>query len=338
LMLPIFFLKISFTWVFFAYLVTIAVTLIIIVIYTKRNAPGVLHLNFKINKSYKDLLRFSLPLVVVSMFQMILAYSDTILLGYFQNAGVVGLYNAAFPVSQFIMISMSALTFTYAPIIAGLFAQNRLNELSQHYVTITKWVFITSFPMLLFILFFAKHILIYLWGPNYASASLGLQILAIGVFASNLLGPNGTTLMIIGQTMFLTWASLAAVILNVILDVALIPKWGIEGAAIGTTVAVILHCVIRHIKLHRIIQVSPLKWNLFFPAGVTLILIACISFPVLHYFEISLWIMVLLFIIFHGIYFLVLKFSKSLDHDDIMMLNEIGSKIPFLRKKLTRYP
>jgi O-antigen/teichoic acid export membrane protein len=338
LMLPIFFLKINFTWVFFAYLITVALTVIIVVIYTKRNAPAILHLNFKINSSYKELLRFSLPLMVVSMFQMILAYSDTILLGYFKDAGVVGLYNAAFPVSQFIMISMSALLFTYAPIITGLFSQNRLKELAQNYVTITKWVFITSFPMLLFILFFAKQILTYLWGANYASASLALQILAIGVFASNVLGPNGTTLMIIGKTMFLTWASLATVILNIVLDVAFIPEWGIEGAAIATTVAVIMHCVIRHIKLHRIIHISPLKWNLFAPAAVTLVLIAGISLPVLHFFEISLWMIVVLFFIFYGIYFLVLKLSKNIDHDDIMMLNEIGSKIPFIGKKVTRYP
>ena len=235
LMLPIFFLKISFTWIFYAYLITIAVTVIIIIIYTKRNAPGVLHLNIKINKAYRELLRFSLPLLVVSMFQMILTYSDTLLLGYFQNAGIVGLYNAAYPVSQFITISMSALVYTYAPIIAGLFAQNKLKELSQNYVTITKWIFITCFPMLLFILFFSRQILTYLWGANYASASLALQILAVGVFVANILGPNGTTLMIIGQTMFLTWASLAAVILNVGLDWVLIPRFGIEGACIATT-------------------------------------------------------------------------------------------------------
>jgi O-antigen/teichoic acid export membrane protein len=338
LMLPIFFLKINFIWVFFAYLITIAVTVFFVIIYTKRNAPAVLHLNFKINSSYKALLRFSLPLVVVSMFQMILAYSDTVLLGYFQNAGVVGLYNAALPVCQFIMISMSALVFTYAPIIAGLYAQNLLAELAQNYVTITKWIFVTSFPMLLFILFFSKQILMYLWGANYVSASLALQILAVGVFISNLLGPNGTTLMIIGQTMFLTWASLAAVVLNVVLDLVLIPKWGIEGASIATTIALILHCLIRHIRLRGYIKVSPLKRNLFFPAAVTLVLVAAISLFVLHYFEISLWLIILLFFIFYGIYFTALKISKSLDHYDIMMLNEIGSKIPFLRKKLKRFP
>lgn len=331
------FLRVDFDWVYYAYLIAVIITTITLIIYTGKTIPSVFSLKFKIDPLFKELLLFSLSLLVVSMLQMVLNYSDTFLLGYFKDAGIVGLYNAAFPVSQLILIPFSALNFNYAPKIAELYAQNMTKELGQYYVTITRWMCFTSFPMVLFIICFPAHILTAIWGSNYASADLALQILAVGVFFANLLGPNGTTLMIIGKTRFLAWASLSTVILNIILDVVLIPPFGIVGASIGTTIAMIVHCVIRHIKLHSYIKASPLDKRLLLSAAAALVVLVGLSLLLKHNFDIQLWAIPLLFFLFYGIYLAILILTKSFGKDDMMMLDEIGKYVPLISKILRKF-
>jgi O-antigen/teichoic acid export membrane protein len=337
LVLPIIFFKSDFSWFFYTFLIGTFISSIFLFVYTRRRIP--LKLTFPLNglSVMKELMLFSLPLLVVSVLQTIIGYSDILLLGYFKNADEVGLYNAASPIAQLISIPLDAFIFNFVPNIALLYAKNLIAELSNHYNTVTKWVLLASFPMTLLILIFPIDILILIWGSKYATAAPALQIITIGIFISSILGPNGTTLMVIGHSKFLMWASLVTVIISIILNFVLIPPLGIVGAALATAITLSWHCLIRHIKLRHYIKISPLKKSLFLPVGISLILFIWLSSSFKRVWDVELWMIPLFLITFYGIFILIVIFCKGFDKDDMVVISEMGKSIPILKNLIKRY-
>lgn len=341
LLLPIFFLHLSFTWAFYAYLASVALCTVALGLYTTRRLPIRLSVKPRASAVGKELLFFSLPLLGVAMLQLIITYTDTLMLGYFKTSDVIGLYNAALPSAQVIGMPMGALLFIYAPILSGLYAQNLMPEIRRNYAIVTKWVFSATFPLFLVLFLFPEAVLNLLFGANYVAASQALRVLSLGFIIVNLLGPNGTTLMVAGKTRFLMWASLAAAGMNVILNIALIPQWGIVGAAVATAISVAFHCIIRHIKVHQLLRVNPLTKNLLKPAIIATTLIVVIYFLGRSFLDVTSWMLPLLFVSFYAIYFMVILFSKSFDKEDIMMLaaieNRVGVNVTPIKKMLKRF-
>lgn len=340
-LIPVLVFNLSFISIFYSYLLAVAVCAMLFVLYTTKKLPVKLLSKPGGSSVGRELVRFSIPLLGVAMFQMMMGYTDTLMLGYFKASSLVGLYNAASPLAQFMYTPMFAMTLIYAPTISGLYARDLLPEMGRNYTIVTKWVFSASLPLFVILLLFPEVILGFLFGANYTAASQALRILAVGFLVINLLGPNGTTLMVIGKTRFLLWASAAAAGINVILNIALIPQWGIVGAAIATAISIALHCIIRHVKLHSMLKVSPLTKNLLIPAGIFTGLVVFISFLAINFLTVTAWMLALLLFLSYVIYFLVILFTKSFDPEDIMMLSAIagrvGLDIALIKKILERF-
>ncbi|MBE9594484.1 MAG: oligosaccharide flippase family protein, partial [Proteobacteria bacterium] len=94
-------LGLSFFGVLYAYLTSIAITCIAFAVYTIKKLPLTPSVKKdaanSINPMGKELLVFSLPLLATAMLNMIMSWTDTLMLGYFKTPDVVGLYNAALP-------------------------------------------------------------------------------------------------------------------------------------------------------------------------------------------------------------------------------------------------
>jgi O-antigen/teichoic acid export membrane protein len=294
----------------------------------------------RINSVGKQLYFFSFPLVGVSALQIIITYTDTLMLGYFKTSDVVGFYNAACPIALIIEIPMGALLFIYAPIIAGLYAKKSTAEIGKIYSVITRWIFLATFPLFLIFFIFPETIISLFFGTNYLPASQALQVLSLGFIIVNLLGPNGTTLMTIGRTRFLLWASAAAAGMNIILNIALIPHWGMLGASMATAISLSVHCLIRHIKVQQVLKVNSITKNFTKSALISTGLILAISFLVRSFLDTTLWILSILFILFYAVYAVVSLFNKSFDEEDIIMLaaieNWVGVNFISIKKMLKK--
>lgn len=341
LLLPIFFLHLPFSWVFYAYLVSLAFCALTLVLYTTRRLPVRLTIKPSVNAMGKELLLFSLPLLGVAILGIIMSWTDTLMLGYFKTSDAVGLYNAANPLAQLTYFFSTAMLFIYVPVTTTLYAQNLLPEIRRNYTIVTKWIFSLTLPLILIFILFPETVLVLLFGANYVAAGQALQILLLGSLIVNLLGPNGATLVAIGKTRFLMWASIAAAGINVILNIALIPQWGIVGAAIATATSLALHCIIKHVKVHRLLRVNPLTKKLLKPAIISTGLIFLISFLVKSFLDVTSWMLPLLLVLFYALHFMVTLFSGSFDQEDITMLTTLDERIGInttpLKKILKRF-
>ena len=336
-------IHLPFIAVFYAYLASIVITFAALATYTARKLPKLTGATDARDTQplTKQLLLFSLPLMGVTMLRMFITWTDTIMLGYFKTPEMVGLYNAAHPLVRSISVPLTALVLIYTPITTGLYSRNLMSELRRNYKVSTKWLMVIVLPIFLVLFLFPCPVLKLFFGAGYISAANALRILSIGFIVSNLAGPNGATLTAIGHPRFLMWTTLAAAILNIVLNLLLIPPLGIVGAAIASAASLILINISRTAKLHSLCQAQPLSKNLLKPIIICVALAFLIQTIAQHFFTINWWMLVILFILYYGIYGLATLFTKSFDKEDIALLLEVekrsGINMAPLKKILKRF-
>jgi O-antigen/teichoic acid export membrane protein len=337
-LVPIIFFGLSFINAIVAYFASIAVTCIAFAAYYIRKGPKSHRSKdeSKVDISIaKELLLFSIPLLLVDVLYLVIGWTDTLMLGYFKTASDVGLYNAANPLAGFISMALSAMLFIYFPVASELYAENREEEMKRIYAVLTKWVCSVTLPLFMVFLLFPEVTMNFLFGSEYILAGAALQILALGFFINNLMGPSGATLTAMGKTRFLMWATLAAAGMNICLNVLLIPILGIVGAAIASMFTMISINIIRSAKLYSISGMHSLSKNLLKPILLSIILIIAIYLAAKSFLTVTFWMLPLLFILFAILYGLSLLFTKSFDQEDINMLLTMEKKmgINFIRMK-----
>ena len=315
----------------------------VLVVYAVKRLPFPLKFRVRLgaNPVAKELLLFSLPLLAIAMLHMLINWTDTLMLGGLKGSADVGLYNAAHPLAQFISAPLGAMILIYMPITSGLYAQGSMPEIRKNFSILTKWLCSATLPLFLILFLFPETALSFLFGANYATAATALRILSLGFIISNFLGPNGGTLVAMGEARFMMWASLAAVVLNIGLNIVLIPPFGIQGAAIASVAAITSANLIRCWKLYSLSKAQPLSRNLLKPTLVSLALVFIFQFILGNFVAVTWWMLPLFFILYYAIYGLASLFTKSFDQEDISMLLAIekkaGVNLSFIKKILRRF-
>jgi len=342
LLIAILWLSLSFLEVIYSFSFSIIISCFLLAIYVikkfafpiKKDRTS--HISIK-----KELLLFSLPLLIFSILNMIMTWTDTLMLGYFRSTGIVGLYNAALPLARFIPITLTSMVFVYTPIASQLYSRDKVYLLKKNYAALTKWTFAITLPLFLIFLLFPATTLNFLFESQYAKAGVALQILALGFFIHTFLGPNGATLTAIGKTKLLMWAALISAISNILLNVALIPSMGIAGAAVASALSLALANILLSVKLYQISKIHPFTRNYLKPIIVSVIVAFIIYFIAHNFLTITFWMLPILFVLFLIIYCLALLFTKSFDKEDIEMLsaieNKTGINLSLIRRAIKRF-
>lgn len=191
----------------------------------------------KFSEPTRQLIRYSFPLLITATLLNLMSWIDTIMLGYFKSADVVGIYNAVYPLVGFLSLVVASMGFVYVPVISRLWGQNDTAPIGSIYAVMTKWCFLLTFPLFALIFVYPEYFITKLYGAQYVSGATALRILALGFIANSYFGFNYHTLLASGDSDFLMKCSVASAGINVVINFMLIPEYGMIGAAIGTAVS-----------------------------------------------------------------------------------------------------
>jgi len=331
-------LNLSFAYIFFAYLTVQAFTLLTLVLDVRKVKPFEFELSVDL-KLGKKLLAFSLPLMFVGILNFLMTWTDTLMLGYYKGSNVVGLYNAASPLARLIPVFLTSTSVLYVPIASGFYAKERLKELGRTYQILTKWTFLLTLPLFSLMFLFPEVAINFFFGPKYVSAALALQILALGFAFHTFLGLNGLTLVVIGQPKLNMIGDTFAVISNIVLNVLLIPKYGMVGAAVATAVSYFVANVFRSFWLYKRTGIHPFGWNYVKPLIISFVLLGFIRS--LNLRIPNIWYAIPILIIFLVVYAFLVLLSKSIDKEDVEMLlgveRKLGIDLRIIKKVLRRF-
>lgn len=185
----------------------------------------------------------SLPIFMVEGFYLLLTYVDILALEYFRSPDEVAVYYAA----ARILAVVAFVYFAIAGATTHKFTQYHVagdhERLASFFAETARWTFWPSLLACAMILAFGKPLLS-LFGPGFASGYPAMFLLAIGLLARAAVGPAERLLNMLGERRQCASIYALAFGINLVLCAVLIPRIGIEGAAVSTSAALVLESIL----------------------------------------------------------------------------------------------
>ncbi|HJJ38859.1 MAG TPA: flippase [Methanocorpusculum sp.] len=203
----------------------------------------------------RQLLSFSLWTLLISSAGLIMGYADTIFIGYFMDNGDVGVYRVALQFTGASVFIVNAVNSTLAPKISNWSTNSKMDEIPPVVARSFTYGLILAIPVAVGGFILADELLYYFYGADFAAGAVSASILFLFQIVNVFLIIMGTALSSSGHPRNTFYGTLAAVILNVILDVLLIPVMGINGAAVGSLCAIIINVLIITHELKKFMPV-----------------------------------------------------------------------------------
>ncbi len=204
----------------------------------------------------KKYLIFAAPLFANSVLFLLMRWFDTLALGYFSSSKEVGIYNATLTIATIPTLLLTALNTIFFPTISRLISTKKTKEAQNSYKSAIRILSFLTIPFVIFAIIFSKEILL-IFGKDFQISSILMLILALGSFFNVFSGPVDLTLTAFDKQKLIPFNSLFALILNIILNIVLIPQIGIIGAAIASTVSLLTQNYLGIIELYHLKNFSP---------------------------------------------------------------------------------
>ncbi|MBF2013970.1 MAG: flippase [Rivularia sp. T60_A2020_040] len=232
----------SASWVMGMYVVAMSITFLIGAQLLNQALPQVVK-DAVPKYQIKKWVSSGLPLMFLGAMHIINSQTDVLMLGAIKSSESVGIYVVVNRLSSLIIFVLAATNSILAPNIASLYAEGKIDKLQNIVTKTSRAVFLASLIITLNLIIFSYWLLL-IFGSNFTQGKNALIILCIGQLVNAAVGPVALLLNMTGNENYTTISIGASAILNVILNILLIPQWGIEGAAIATASSMIVWNVI----------------------------------------------------------------------------------------------
>lgn len=238
-----------------------------------------LHLNWD-KLIWQRFLAMSWPLALAGAFVAIYGQIDSVMMGYWGQITQTGWYNAALKIALITLIPMGLVHKSFYPILSIAFKESkeRLQKVWNYQMEIA---ILFAVPIMVGGIVLAPRIIDFIYNPSFFPSILAFQILIVMAGIILLHTAFSEVLIVSNQQKKIFWIALAGAIINVILNLILIPKFSLYGAAFAT---VVTHLLIFYLLFKFTLKFTSIKpFNLRF----LLIFIGAVLSSALMYFVIS---------------------------------------------------
>jgi len=200
--------------------------------------------NNNYNFSYYQIFVRSYPMALSAIAYFIMQSVDIIILTAYEGFESIAYYSVAVKLATVTALALMSVNIVVAPKIAEIYSTNNFEKLNKLINDSARIIFIISIPVLI-LLFVFSDFMLGLFGANYVLAKEALLLLLCGQFFSSLCGPGAIYLNMTGKQKKLNTILILGLGINVVLNLMLIPIYGIEGAAAATLISMIFwNCLI----------------------------------------------------------------------------------------------
>lgn len=181
---------------------------------------------------WKKVLLFAWPFALSTIFTRVYSYLDSVLLKNFLDDKAVAWYSVAYKIPfalQFLPIAFAAAIF---PAMSALFGKDdaKLKSILNYALF---YLTLMALPMLVGIWVLSPNLIHTFYGAAYEPAINILRILVLGLFFIFINFPLGTAISSMGMQKYNTLFIFITMIINVVMNIVLIPMYGPSGAAIA---------------------------------------------------------------------------------------------------------
>jgi O-antigen/teichoic acid export membrane protein len=167
-------------------------------------------------------------------------------------------------------LALQAFGLALAPQVSALLTRGNREDANTLFQTSTWWLMALSWPIYMTLAVFAPLLLRLSFGPGYVEGQTALVLQCIGYLAVVGTGNNKIVLLMAGGSGWNLATIAGSLVLNVILNLALIPTYGMEGASVAFSVSITLDSLVTTFVVWRILRVNP------FGSGYPLVAVAAV--------------------------------------------------------------
>jgi O-antigen/teichoic acid export membrane protein len=271
--------------------------------------------SFSLDREFcKKSVKEAFPLALVAIFAMLYFGIDSVMLSIMKGDAPVGIYNAAYNLILGIVIIPTVFTMSIYPLLSRYF-KTSINSFRSLYERSIKYLLILAIPTGVGTTLIAPKIIDFLYGVEYTGSALALQLLVWGGvtwFVS--LGVN-TALRSSNRQKTLAWIAGTAALINILLNLLLIPQMSYVGAGIATIITEFFVLFAGLYKLSGTLPLPRIK-NVILKSAASSIVMA-----VVLYYLIGLHVLLLLAISL--VYFPILFLLRGFDKEDFELLRKL---------------
>ena len=189
--------------------------------------------------STKEIITTSYPMALSAISYFIMQSIDVIFLGIYNSFETIAYYSIAVKLSSVAALAIVSVNIVIAPKIAKIYKDNNFDKLRGLMKKATRLNVAVSVPILFCIIIFSTYLLSF-FGSDYIIAKNALIILASSQLFNSISGPSAIFLNMTGRQKTLNIILIIALLINVALNVTLIPTLGMIGAALSTATSLVL--------------------------------------------------------------------------------------------------
>lgn len=213
----------------------------------------------------KQIILLALPMFMTSSMHLIIANIDIWFLGIMLTDEYVGIYAVAIKLTLLSSFILTAFNGIIAPKFSELFYSGKMSDLKSVARNSSKLTFWITLPMAAILIFFGKLILGF-WGEVFEIGYLTLVMLAIGQLVNVTAGSVGLFLEMTGNQKVFRNIVFVGGILNIVLNVVLIPQYGINGAAFASMISISFWNIVSSVYIKKRFGFSISYFSQIFPS------------------------------------------------------------------------
>lgn len=215
-----------------------------------------------------EMIRYSLPFTVTGLASFVYRSIDIFLILYLLNSRAVGIYGVAYAFAQLIGMFSTAFSYLSTPVSSQLENEGRVREAVALQETMARWIIIATTAALVPMVLFAADFLRLIYRPAYATGAITLIILVFGFAIKNVLQTHGPILEALGKSKLAAFNTSIAAAVNLLVNLALIPRYGIEGAALATTISFVVLGALPTVEVWYYTRSTSVSKRVIFPVLV----------------------------------------------------------------------
>jgi O-antigen/teichoic acid export membrane protein len=277
-------------------------------------------------RDVRGLLAFSFPFWFSDVLNTVRKNIQVMMLGSLSTITSAGIFTIVDRVNLISIITYRSVQTSIRPIIAELQSKDRWQDIEHLYQTSTRWGLLVNIPMTLIMVLFSEEILL-IFGESFVEGGLALTVLALAEFVKVLTGMSGTIIDMSGLNRLKLVNSIFQVVLAVGINVYLIPRWGLMGAAAAGFISISVMNLLRMIEVFIVYRILPFNRMLIKPfAAGTAALITVLILGTLIDVERNLVTLIIGVALVIAIYSGVL-YIQGLPEDDRLVIKRTINKI-----------
>ncbi|MGB9697554.1 MAG: polysaccharide biosynthesis C-terminal domain-containing protein [Ignavibacteria bacterium] len=218
--------------IFYSYIISVFITFLLGLILTKKY----LKLTFSFKRAI-ELISYGNKFIYIGVFLLLIEISDRFFLKYYFDESIVGIYSTSYRLASVMSLLIAAFKFSWTPYFLNL--SNDTNNKEVVARVFTSYVYIGLFMFLLFSFYTEPIVSFPFWGfsflnANFQSGLVIVPLILLSHFFSGLYSNMNVAPFFTEKTFYLLFSSFVGFIINFVLNILLIPHFGMVGAAFVT--------------------------------------------------------------------------------------------------------